>query len=68
MPSDPTTFQAQDGPPGICRPQAAPSLYEQVYTSILEAICGGTLRPGDRINQDELAAQLNVSASPSRRP
>jgi DNA-binding GntR family transcriptional regulator len=45
-------------------PQAAPSLYEQVYASILEAICGGLLRPGDRINQDELAAHLNVSRQP----
>lgn len=45
-------------------PQAAPSLYEQVYASILEAICGGLLRPGDRINQDELAARLNVSRQP----
>jgi DNA-binding GntR family transcriptional regulator len=55
-------------PPGtlaaISLPQAAPSLYEQVYGAILEAICGGLLRPGDRINQDELAARLNVSRQP----
>ncbi len=50
--------------PGINIPQASPSLYEQVYASILEAICGGALRPGDRINQDELAARLNVSRQP----
>jgi len=60
----PHDISSQGQPAGICRPQAAPSLYEQVYTSILEAICGGTLRPGDRINQDELAAQLNVSRQP----
>jgi DNA-binding GntR family transcriptional regulator len=46
------------------RPQAVPSLYEQVYSAILEAICGGMLRPGDRINQDELAARLDVSRQP----
>ena len=45
-------------------PQSTPSLYEQVYASILEAICAGVLRPGDRINQDELAARLNVSRQP----
>lgn len=45
-------------------PQLPPSLYEQVYASILEAICDGALRPGDRINQDELAARLNVSRQP----
>ncbi|MEI8326791.1 MAG: GntR family transcriptional regulator [Betaproteobacteria bacterium] len=45
-------------------PSATPSLYEQVYASILDAICGGDLRPGDRINQDELAAHLNVSRQP----
>ena len=50
--------------PAISIPQASPSLYEQVYSSILEAICGGALRPGDRINQDELAARLNVSRQP----
>ena len=50
--------------PALSMPAAAPSLYEQVYSSLLEAICGGTLRPGDRINQDELAARLNVSRQP----
>ena len=45
-------------------PPVTPSLYEQVYASILDAICGGDLRPGDRINQDELAAKLNVSRQP----
>lgn len=45
-------------------PPSTPSLYEQVYSSILEAICAGVLRPGDRINQDELAARLNVSRQP----
>lgn len=45
-------------------PPVMPSLYEQVYSSILEAICGGVLRPGDRLNQDELAATLKVSRQP----
>jgi DNA-binding GntR family transcriptional regulator len=45
-------------------PEAAPSLYEQVYASLLDAICAGVLRPGDRLNQDELAARLGVSRQP----
>lgn len=45
-------------------PEAAPSLYEQVYSSLLDAICAGVLRPGDRLNQDELAARLGVSRQP----
>lgn len=48
----------------ISVPPILPSLYEQVYASILEAICGGVLRPGDRINQDELATMLSVSRQP----
>ncbi|MDP2371201.1 GntR family transcriptional regulator [Rhodoferax sp.] len=48
----------------ITVPPVMPSLYEQVYASILEAICGGLLRPGDRINQDDLAQSLNVSRQP----
>lgn len=50
--------------PTIRLPEAAPSLYEQVYASLLDAICAGVLRPGDRLNQDELAARLGVSRQP----
>lgn len=64
MPSATRFPPAPVGLGAIHLPQAAPSLYEQVYASILEAICGGLLRPGDRINQDELAARLNVSRQP----
>ncbi|MHB1666979.1 MAG: GntR family transcriptional regulator [Thiomonas sp.] len=64
MPIAPITFQAQHRSIQISIPQTSPSLYEQVYSSILEAICGGILRPGDRLNQDELAARLNVSRQP----
>jgi len=49
---------------GMTVPPVAPSLYEQVYSSLLEAICGGLLRPGDRINQDDLACKLQVSRQP----
>lgn len=60
----PGPLPGRDSYSGISIPQALPSLSEQVYASILEAICGGALRPGDRINQDELAARLNVSRQP----
>jgi DNA-binding GntR family transcriptional regulator len=62
MPTDASATPAD--PPQIALPRNGPSLYEQVYASLLEAICGGALRPGDRINQDELAARLNVSRQP----
>ncbi len=55
---------SQDTPLQIEVPQTMPSLYAQAFDSILAAICGGVLRPGDRINQDELAARLNVSRQP----
>jgi DNA-binding GntR family transcriptional regulator len=55
---------ADEGTAGIAVPATGPSLYDQVYSSILDAICSGVLRPGDRINQDELAARLRVSRQP----
>jgi DNA-binding GntR family transcriptional regulator len=64
MPPPTVTAPLPDRPLTISIPQASPTLYEQVYASILEAICGGALRPGDRINQDDLAASLQVSRQP----
>ena len=40
------------------------TLVEQVYQRILDAICEGTLRAGERVTQDELAARLQVSRQP----
>lgn len=40
------------------------TLVEQVYERILDAICEGTLAPGERVTQDELAARLQVSRQP----
>jgi DNA-binding GntR family transcriptional regulator len=40
------------------------SLTDRTYEAILDAICGGELASGERINQDELAARLNVSRQP----
>jgi DNA-binding GntR family transcriptional regulator len=40
------------------------TLVEQAYERILGAICEGTLAPGERLTQDELAARLQVSRQP----
>ncbi len=37
---------------------------EAVYKSLIDAISAGTLAPGERITQEDLAEQLNVSRSP----
>lgn len=41
-----------------------PSLIDQVYARILEAITDRTLQPGQRIRQNELAEKLGVSRQP----
>lgn len=40
------------------------SLFEQTYDILVEAICVGTLKPGERLTQDAVAARLNVSRQP----
>jgi len=64
MPNDASAVPTDASHPRMALPRNGPSLYEQVYDSLLDAICGGALRPGDRINQDELAARLEVSRQP----
>ena len=44
--------------------ESTPDLVEQVYASLLDAISDGTLAPGARITQEEIAAQLAVSRQP----
>lgn len=40
------------------------TLVDQAYKVILDAICDGTLKPGERLPQDEVAMRLNVSRQP----
>ncbi|HEY8553538.1 MAG TPA: GntR family transcriptional regulator [Burkholderiales bacterium] len=40
------------------------SLVTQTYEAILNAICEGTLAPGERITQEGIAERLNVSRQP----
>lgn len=42
----------------------APDLTDQVYQSLLNAICEGALAPGARLTQEDLAATLAVSRQP----
>lgn len=44
--------------------QRPKSLVDQVYERILDAICIGTLAPGDAVRQDDLAELLHVSRLP----
>ena len=48
----------------ITRIETAPDLVEQVRARLLDAICDGSLVPGARLTQEELAASLNVSRQP----
>ena len=43
---------------------AAPDLVEQVYSRLLDAISEGTLLPGERLTQEDLAQRLAVSRQP----
>jgi DNA-binding GntR family transcriptional regulator len=40
------------------------SLVDKTYDAILEAICTGVFRPGERLTQDDVAERLNVSRQP----
>ena len=48
----------------ITRIESAPDLVEQVRARLLDAICDGSLAPGARLTQEDLAASLNVSRQP----
>jgi DNA-binding GntR family transcriptional regulator len=48
-------------------PPAGPtSVGDAVYDQVLQALHQGRLRPGERLNDDEFAAQLGVSRTPVR--
>ena len=48
----------------LVRIEATPDLVDQVYRSLLDAISDGSMAPGSRITQEEVAAQLAVSRQP----
>ncbi|GAW37020.1 putative HTH-type transcriptional regulator YdfH [Roseovarius sp. A-2] len=43
------------------------TIADRTYDALLEAICSGALPVGARLNQDEIAARLNVSRQPVNR-
>jgi DNA-binding GntR family transcriptional regulator len=48
----------------LLRLEASPDLVERVYRSLSDAISDGSLAPGQRITQEEIAQQLAVSRQP----
>ena len=44
--------------------ESAPDLVDQVYRSLLDAISEGSLAPGERITQEDIAEKLAVSRQP----
>lgn len=44
--------------------EASPDLVERVYRRLMDAISDGSLAPGERITQEEIAQQLAVSRQP----
>lgn len=48
----------------LLRLHAAPDLVDQVHQALLGAIADGTLAPGARLTQEEIAQQLAVSRQP----
>jgi DNA-binding GntR family transcriptional regulator len=44
--------------------EAVPDLVDQVYRSLLDAISEGSLAPGERITQEDIAEKLAVSRQP----
>ena len=51
-------------PAQLLQLEATPDLVDRVYRSLLDAISDGSLAPGERITQEEIAQQLAVSRQP----
>jgi DNA-binding GntR family transcriptional regulator len=50
--------------PQLIKIESSPDLVDQVYRSLLDAISEGSLAPGARIMQEDIAEQLAVSRQP----
>ena len=51
-------------PAQLVKLESAPDLVDQVYRSLLDAISEGSLAPGERITQEDIAEKLAVSRQP----
>ncbi len=47
-------------------PDTQPRLADDVYEQILSAILNGQIAPGDRLIQEKIAAEINISRTPVR--
>ncbi len=47
-------------------PDVQPRLADDVYEQILSAIVNGQIAPGDRLIQEKIAAEINISRTPVR--
>ena len=59
-----SVYRLQKVPVQLLKIESAPDLVDQVYRSLLDAISDGTLAPGARIMQEDIAEQLAVSRQP----
>jgi DNA-binding GntR family transcriptional regulator len=50
--------------PRLLKIQSRTDFVEEVYNSLADAICEGSLAPGTRLTQEDIAEQLAVSRSP----
>lgn len=50
--------------PLLFAPQMVPSLRERVYDTLRDAIIGGRLKPGQRLKERDVAAQMCISTTP----
>jgi DNA-binding GntR family transcriptional regulator len=50
--------------PYLIKRESTPDLVEQVYASLLDAISDGSMAPGVRVMQEDIAEQLAVSRQP----
>lgn len=48
----------------LVRIESAPDLVDQVYRALLDAISDGSLAPGERLTQEDIAERLAVSRQP----
>jgi DNA-binding GntR family transcriptional regulator len=51
-------------PAQLLRLESTPDLVDRVYQALLDAISEGSLAPGQRLTQEDIAAQLAVSRQP----
>src|SRR3954469_18388783 len=51
-------------PAQLLQLEATPDLVDRVYRSLLDAISDGSLAPGERLTQEDIAQQLAVSRQP----